>query len=200
MAKQKDQSSKTPTRKQIAISRREREQVRRIYIGLGLVIGLVVLVLAYGLIQTYFIEPNSPIATVDGDEIIVKDYRNRVNYERFLLEDQFNQLNQQQAALAQSSQDDQFTELLASQFQQQANQILQQLSIVDHQTLDIMVEDKLIRIEAEQRGLTVTNEEVTEYIDRFLARRLGGFTAASASETATARVDASATAALWTPT
>ncbi len=193
------QSGRGPTRRQIARSRREREQLRLIYIGLGIVAALVVIVLAFGFYQTYVLEPQEPVAIVDGQEITTADYQDRVQYERFILQDQYQQIVQQQAALAESE-NEQLVELLGNQYQQMANQILQQLSVIDRQTVDTMIDDELIKAEAAERGLTASEEEVTEYINRTLARRAGGLTAASASETATARVQASATATLWTPT
>ncbi len=189
-----------PTRKQVARSRREQEQLRLIYIGLGTVAALILIVLAFGLYQTYVVEPNIPVATVNGTDITTGDYQDRAKYERFLLDDQLQQVQiQQQAALAQTE-DQQLVEFLAGQYQQLANQLLQQRSIVDRQTVNTMIDDKLIEAEAAPRGLTVSEDEITEYINRFVAGRLGGLTAQSASATSTARVEASATAAQWTPT
>ena len=199
MGKKQTQSNRTPTRRQIAFSRREQEQLRLVYLGLGLIGVLILIVLAVGLYQTYVLEPNSPIAIVDGVEITTRDYQNRVRYERFILENQYEQILQQQAALAQSE-DEQLSELLAGQYNQLANQILQQRSVVDQQTVDQMINDQLLKVEAEKRNITISPEEVTEYINRFLAQRNGGLTAAAATETTVARAEASATAALWTPT
>ncbi len=201
MPKQKAQSSRSPTRKQIARSRREQEQLRLVYIGLGVVAGLVVLVLAFGLIRTYVIEPNAPVAIVNGTEITTRDYQNTVKYNRFILDMQSEQIQQQLSVLSQQTGDNtELASLLSQQYQQMANQVLQQRSVVNRQTVDTMIDDQLVETEAAARGITVSEEEVTEEINRFLAGRLGGLTAASASETATARADASATAAQWTPT
>ena len=199
MPKRETRPSRGPTRKQIARSKREQEQLRLIYIGLGIVAALVVIVLAFGLFQTYVLEPNAPVASVNGVEITTGDYQDRVRYERFILEEQYQQILAQQAQIAQSG-DEQLAELLGQQYQQLANQVLQQRSIVDRQTLDTMIDDKLVQAEAAKRGLTVSEDEINEQINRFLAGRQGGLTAAAASETVTARADASATAALWTPT
>jgi len=189
------------TRRQVARSRKEREKLRLLYMGLGLVGALILIVLAFGLLQTYVFEPNAAIAVVNSQEITNRQYRNRVKYERFILEDQYQQIVNEFQALPQSAEEgDQFTELLRNQYQQIANQILQQRSIVDRQTLDTMIDAKLIEAEAERRGITVTEDEVTEAINRFLAGREGGLTAQSAEETRTAQADASATAASWTPT
>jgi parvulin-like peptidyl-prolyl isomerase len=201
MAKKEAQPSREPTRRQLALSRREQEQLRMIYLALGLVAILIIIVLTIGLVQTYVIEPNSPVAIVAGKEISTGAYRDRALYERFLLEEQIQQIIQQQAALPPPSEnEDQFSQLLRNQYQQMANQLLQQRSIIDRQTVDAMIEEELIENEVAERGITVSEAEITEFINRILARRSGGLTAAAASETSTARADASATAAVWTPT
>ena len=199
MSKRQTQPNK-PTRKQAAHSRREQEQLRLIYIGLGVVAVLIIIVLAFGLYQTYVIEPNAPVATVNGINITTRDYQNRVKYERFMLEDQLQQIQLQQQAASAQTQDQQLSDFLASQYQQLANQVLQQRSIVDRQTVNTMIDDQLVEAEAAKRGITVSEDEIAEYINRYLAGRLGGLTAQSASATSTARVEASATAAQWTPT
>ncbi len=199
MSKREARSGRAPTRRQIARSRREQEQLRLIYIGLTVVAALVIMVLAFGLYQTFVAEPSAPVAVVNGEEITTRAYQDRVRYERFLLEEQYQQVLQQQAQLAQSG-NEQLAELLVPQYQQLANQILQQRSIVDRETVNTMIDDKLVEAETAVRGITVSEDEVTEYINRFLAGRLGGLTAQSASATSTARAEASATAALWTPT
>ena len=200
MAK-RESGLRAPTRRQVAVSKKEREQLRLLYLALGFIGILIVAVLAFGLIQSYIIEPNSPVAIVNGNTITTGEYQNRVLYERFVLDNQLQQLVEQFQSLPESEgEDDQFTQMIKNQLQQQANQLSQQRAIVDRQTLDIMIFDRLIKAEAERRGITVSDEEVTKAINSFLASREGGLTAQAASETGTARAEASATAALWTPT
>ena len=200
MTKGKTQSSRGPTRKQLARSRREREQLRMVYIGLGGVAALILIVLAFGLYQTYVVEPNAPVAVVNGVEITTGDYQDRVRLDRYLLEEQYQQLQQQQAVAMGQADNEDLAEFLATQYQQMINQVLQERSIIDRQTVNTMIDDRLVEAEAAQRGLTVTDEEVTEFINRFMAGRLGGLTDRAASATSTARAEASATAAIWTPT
>jgi parvulin-like peptidyl-prolyl isomerase len=191
------QVTRGPTRRQIAYSKREREQLRLIYIGLGVVGGLSLLVLLYGLLQTYVLEPQAPVAIVNGAEITTSDYRHRVLYERFILDAQLSQLQQQrETTAAQAQQDEQITELLLQQYDQYIAQLSQQRQVVDLDTLELMIDDKLLEAEAQKRGLTVSAEEVTEQINQFLASQAGGVTAAAAEQTVTAQAEA----ALWTPT
>ena len=195
----KRQAQSEPTRKEILISRREREQLRVIYLGLGIALALVVIVLLIGAVQTYIIEPNSPVASVDGQEITTGEYQTRVHYERFLLDEQYFQILAQRASANQSG-DEQLAQFLQSQYEQLLNQILQRRTVIDREVVDILINNRLVAADAAKRGITVSEDEVNEFINRFLARRQGGLTAAAANETVTARVDASATAALWTPT
>jgi stalled ribosome rescue protein Dom34 len=199
MAKPRTQHDRTPTRKQIALSRRGKEQLRLIYIGLGAVAALILIVLAIGLYQTYVLEPNSPVASVNEVEISTREYQNRVRYERFLLDLQAHQLIQQQAALAEPG-NEQLAQLLGQQFEQMAQRLQLQRAGVDRQALDDIIEDRLVEAEAQKRGISATPEEVNEAINRILAQQAGGYTALEVTETATARAEASATAALWTPT
>lgn len=199
MAK-KETQTREPTKRQIAMSRREKEQQKTLYLGLGLIVALVVIVLAIGLAQTFIIEPNSPVGSVNGQEITTAEYQDRVRYERFMLEDQYQQIVQEIQNLPPADQADQFSEFMRNQYEQLANQVLQQRSMVDRQTLDTMITEQLVQTEANNRALTVTEDEVTESINRLLAGRRGGLTAAAAQETSTAVANASATAALWTPT
>lgn len=199
MAKQQTQTGRAPTRKQLALSRREKEQLRLIYIGLGVVAALILLVLAFGLYQTFVLEPSAPVAAVNGVQISTRDYQNRVKYDRLLLEDQYEQIKQQATALMQPG-NEQLAEFMLSQYQQYAAQLQQMWTATDRQALDDMIEEELVKAEAQKRGFEITPEEVTEEINRFVAARAGGLTATSATETVTARAEASATAALWTPT
>jgi stalled ribosome rescue protein Dom34 len=200
MANKNIQNPDQPTRRQIALSKKESERMRLVYMGLGLVGGLILLVLAVGLIQTYVIEPSTPVATIDGQQITTQEYQDQVYYERFVLEDQYQQIVSQISTLPPASEDNQFAQFMQQQYQQLANQVLQQRTLVDRQTLDEMIADKLIQAEADKRGITVTDEEITETINRKVAARQGGLTAAAAEETSTAIAEASATAAMWTPT
>ncbi|MCL4296585.1 MAG: peptidylprolyl isomerase [Anaerolineae bacterium] len=199
MAKPQTQPGRAPTRKQMALSRREKEQLRLIYIGLGAVAALIVIVLAIGLYQTYVLEPNSPVANVNGGEISTREFQNRVRYERFLLDNQIQQMQQQLVSLAQPG-NEQLAQMLGPQFEQMAQQLQMQRAGVDRQALDDIIEDRLVEAETQKRGITASPEEVTEAINRIVAQQAGGFTALEVTETATARAEASATAALWTPT
>ncbi len=189
------------TRRQIAISKKEEAERRRMMMILGGVGLLIALILIGGLVYTYVITPNQAVAEVHGQKITRQDYQKRVLYERYLLDEQasFTQLQLQQ--LAQSLQDS--PELLKS-LEGQANQQLQQIASqrfgVDRDALDLLIEGKLIEEEAAKRGISVSDEEIRATYEEIAAARQGGYTKASAAKTVEARRNATATAAMFTPT
>lgn len=196
MARRTKQPEK-PTRKQIALSRREREQQRRLYIGLAALTVLILIVLAAGLVYSYVVFPARTVAVVNGREITVGEYQRRVRYERFILDQALQNLQAQVQALAANGSLQGF---LLQQVQQAQSQLISQRLGVDRNTLDLMVEELLAVQEAERVGITVTEEAVTAQINNFVAGRAGGYTEAAVAETATAASAATATAALFTPT
>ncbi|MFQ5612260.1 MAG: peptidylprolyl isomerase [Anaerolineae bacterium] len=196
MAKRGKQTQK-PTRKQVMLSRREREQQRRIYFGLAGVAALILLVLVFGLIYTYVVIPGQAVVVVNGTEFSVADYRKRVQYERFILDEAIANLDDQ---LQTVSQDASLASLLTQQIQQTTNQLISQRLDVDRALVDRMIEEQLVLDEAERLGIAVSEEEVTARINNIVANRNGGFTEAVIAETATANSQATATAELFTPT
>ncbi|MFQ5576726.1 MAG: peptidylprolyl isomerase [Anaerolineae bacterium] len=202
MAKRKSQP-KIENRRALALSRKEAEQRRRALLALGGVGLLVVLVLIFGLAQTYIIAPNQPVAIVNGVEISRQAYQNRVLYERYLLDEQAALVQLQYQQFAESLQGEDSGGLLA-QLQDQANQqytqILNQRAGVDRDALEILIEEQLVAAEAAQRNITVSEAELDETYNEIAAARSGGYTEAAVAQTVTARQNATATAAQFTPT
>ncbi len=198
-------AKKTPSsfvnRKHIARNKREAEERRRILMALGALGAVIVVILAWGLLQTYYFTPRQPIAVVNGAKITRQDYQKRVLYERDLLDEQMQLIQQQYQQFADTFKDS--PDLLKSfkdQTDQQLNQLYSQRINLDRQVLDEMIEEQLTMQEAEKRGITVTDADVSATYDRIAAARAGGFTEPSAQETVTARQNATATAAMFTPT
>ena len=135
MAKPKHSHQPAPTRKESACRRRDDERNRRLLIGLGIVAGLLVVIIAAGVIQELVIKPLQPVATINGVRVSTADYAKRVRFAWF----HESQQQQQQAS------DPQSTSL---------------------QVLDQMVDEKLLREQAQQRGITVSADEISEALER----------------------------------
>ena len=77
----KPKPEKGPTKKQIAISRRQRAYNRKLLIGLGVVAALVVAVAAVGLYDILIARPARPAAIVNGVSVRADQYQKRVLFE-----------------------------------------------------------------------------------------------------------------------
>ena len=80
MAKSKQPETRELTRKHQAHKRRDDERNRWLLIGLGIVAGILLLIIAVGVIQELVIKPRQPIATVNGTNIASNDYGKRVRF------------------------------------------------------------------------------------------------------------------------
>ena len=185
------------TKKQIAISRHQQQQNRKLLMGLGVVAVLVVVVAAVGLYDILIARPARPVAIVDGVSIRADQYQKRVLFERYEL-DRILQNIQSQMAVADPT--DPNNEFLIQYYQQIGNQFYQQRLGIDRQVLDNMVEEELGRKKAAEVGLTISDEEINETIRARLASRLGHVTEAQATSIAGTVVAATATAQTFTPT
>ena len=165
----KRRGTKTVTKKHLARLEREQRQRRIILISSVVVLLIVVVLIGYGIIEQAVIEPNQPVAMVDEEKITTADFQNRVKYQR-------RQLVQQYLGTYQNMQmfgEDENTQAF---FQQSLNQIEFQLDPVTlgQQTLETMIDDVIIRQEAERRGIDVTDEEVDKYLEEAIGYFEGG--------------------------
>ncbi len=109
--------------------------------------------------STYiFITPNKPVAVVNDEEITTTDYQARVKFERFQLVNQFANTLQ----LMQSFDDESTMQYFQSSLQQINLQLLPEIH--GQSVLDTMIDDVIIRQEAEQIGISVSEAELDEYI------------------------------------
>lgn len=170
--KQRKAATKQPerqTKKQIAIGRKQAKQNRIIYISLAAIAVVVVAVLAVGIITELLVKPGQPVATVNGVKVPTDDYQDLLRYMRYNLHVNINQL---QDTLDGLDQTDEQAALLASIYQQQLEQSQTSLALAPQQALDEMIEDELIRQEADQLGIAVTSDEARQAIDDDLRQAL----------------------------
>lgn len=160
MAK-RQQEVREPTKKQAAWTRRDRERRRWILIGLGIVLGAVVVILGIGIFQQLILEPNSPVATVNGTGIITNAYQARVKYERNLEENQLIQYQQ----LEQQFDPEGTSGFFTSQIQQ-LQQDLNNPETFGLRVLDDMIDDILISQEANKLGLAVDPTALQKEVQR----------------------------------
>lgn len=147
------------SRKEYLRSQRESEQRRRVYLALGGVGALLILVFVFALVNEFVLAPNRAVATINGEDISLGDWENRVRYERaqriILLENQYDAFDGNVGLIQQFA-------------GQQINELLLPEEL-GQQVIDLMVNEAVIRQEAETRGITVTDAEVDAAIEESFA-------------------------------
>src|SRR3972149_7506389 len=159
MAKQK--AAPHPTRKHLARAQRDRLASRILIIGVGLVLAALALVVGYGSVEQEVLLPRRPAVTVNGDEIARDERGARTALAQADLVQQRRSSEQLLAFFADSPE-------LQQSLQQQIAQIDAQLNDPNYmaaQTLQALIRARLIRREAERRGITVTEAEIQHGID-----------------------------------
>ncbi|MHB1355283.1 MAG: peptidylprolyl isomerase [Anaerolineae bacterium] len=149
------------TRKQLS-RRAKDEQTRRLLLySTGLVIGLVVLVLAYGLLDQYYLRPRRPVASVNGSTITHMTYDKRLAYREWDYNQYALQLAQQRALYANDPNQDYLVQLIDQQLSSLQTQIINLPST----TLDELIEELIVRQESTRRGIVVTADEITSHLE-----------------------------------
>lgn len=152
---EKKPKQKITTKKHLARQKRERIQKRYLTIGMIVVLTAVITIIAYGFIEQTYLFAIQPVAIVNEEKILTRDFQTRARYNRSQLV--ANALNTYQLMqLLGSSFENQ------SSFQYQLSQIQAQLNpaTIGQQVLNQMINEYLIRQEATRREITVSTEEV----------------------------------------
>ena len=162
MVKRKVKREPLLTRKQISRRQREEKQRRLILWGAGGVLLLVLGILGFGYYETKFLKPASPVAVVNGVSLRTDEYQNMVIFQRSTLDQYLQYLETQ---LSQLDVSDETAAAIADFFQQELEQLELQRAQIPSQALEMMIEDELIRQGAQERGITVTEEEIDRAIE-----------------------------------
>lgn len=149
--------SSTPkfaTKKHIARLERERRQVALIRTISIISIALVVLLVGYGILDTTYLKMNQAVAEVNGEVISLGYWQERVQMYRLNLINTLQQYQYYQQTFGMDT----------SQQQQEIQTQLQSDPFLGETVINQIVDETLIRQEAQKRGITVTDAEVEERI------------------------------------
>ena len=154
---------KTLTKKQIARGRKVERQQRVVWLSVASVAALILIVLAVGIVQEYVMAPRRAVATVNGEKITKQEYQKRVRYDLWYLQRIAQNLALQRASYDPNDQSQQF---LVQYIDSQLQQVEAELGNVPTQSLEDLINEALVRQEAERRGLTVSSQNVQMSIEQ----------------------------------
>lgn len=161
---------KTPTRRQVA-RRVKEEKLNRILMWSAIgVVAVILLIIGYGLVTELVVKARKPVARVDGVTISAQKFQQRLYYERLLMRQQ---INLYQSYLMQLDPTDDTMLSFYQELQNAANDLQSQLSVsmapfLGQQVLNSMMEEELVRQEAQARNLTVSQDDVTLALEEML--------------------------------
>jgi len=152
------------TKRQRARWEQERVKQRRVIVAVASVIGLVVALVAIGLLVDKVIVPNKTVANVNGVEISNGEYQ------------RYRTITQAQRAIntySQAQQFAQFQQQSGDQFGPQITADIESLKLksepVNYEILDLMIDDQVLRAGTAAKQIVVTDEE----LQRSLAEKFG---------------------------
>src|SRR5215216_707598 len=145
---------KVISKKHIARLERERRQVKLLraiaVAGILIVAGLLI----YGYLKLNVLQLREPVAEGNGVKITTKDWQEHVRFQRVQMLNVYNQYSFYQ-------------QNFGVDYSQQMQQIVSNLAspeVIGQQALDQMIDDILIRQEAEKRGITVSSDEIEKSV------------------------------------
>lgn len=156
------------TRKQRSRLEKERHMQRLLIWGLSVVGILIVGVLGYGVVAETIIEPRQPVAIVDESAITTSEFQDRVKFRRLQLRNQLLYMYQQMQMFGAQDADastESFQEYIQGQITDLESRLApENADLIGQQVLDQMIEEEVVQLEAERRGITVTADEVQDAI------------------------------------
>jgi parvulin-like peptidyl-prolyl isomerase len=158
----KGQKGQLLTKKHLARQERERRQNRIILIVSITVIVIVVGLISFGIVQQYILQPNQPVAKVGNNSVTTKQFQTYARFQRVQLINQYQQYEQ----FAQLFGSDQASMSYIQQYLGQINYQLESTNL-GQSTLDYLIADKIIKKEADTRGITVSDAEINKALQDY---------------------------------
>lgn len=160
----------TPLREYKSRAERETETQRRIIWGTGIAIGLIIVIVGIAFFFDEVITPSQRVLEVNGETVSVAEFEKQVRLERALVSERISAAAR--VYLSNGETTDPNTALnLAVEQEPELLDEFNDLGVADlfgQRVLDRIVEDILIRQEAERLGLGATDEEIDQAVEQFL--------------------------------
>lgn len=166
--KAKKRALKELTRKQRSRMERERRTERLLILGVALVGVVVVGVLVYGFIVEKVVKAREAVAIVGDTPITTAEFQARVRFARMQVQNELMFWRQQQQTLDPTDPNAQgYLEYMQGTIRNLEGQLAPANSLsIGEQSLNELIQEELVRQEAERRGIAVTPEELQQEVER----------------------------------
>jgi len=161
----KTPTPKITTKKHLARLERERIMRRRLLFGAIGVVVVVLVLIAYGILDQTVLRMNKTVAQIGDQKVSLGEYQDEVRFTRFVYLDQLKSMAGNSFYL----------QFFGTYYQQIQNSLLPSgATTLGKDVLDNLIDDKIIAMEAEARGITVTDEEIQSKKQAYFAFYPGG--------------------------
>jgi parvulin-like peptidyl-prolyl isomerase len=155
------------TRKQRSRLEQEKRLEKFILWGATIVVVAIVGILGYGLVFEKIVKAREPVAVVGNTPITTAEFQARVRFLRMQMQRQLWGLQQRQAAVDPMDSNNEF---LLQYLQEEIRNVQTELepenaTTIGDQALNQLLQEELVRQEAERRGIVVTPGEVQQQIE-----------------------------------
>ena len=157
------------TRKQASRLERERRMERMLIWGIIAVGALVAGVLVYGFVVERIVKAREPVAVVDDTPIRTDEFQARVRFSRMQIQNELQFWRGQQLALDPTDSDSQtYLEYIQGNIRDLEGQLsVMNALAIGTEALDQLIQEELVRQEAERRSITVDPDELQQEIEQF---------------------------------
>ncbi|RLC66253.1 MAG: hypothetical protein DRI48_05110 [Chloroflexi bacterium] len=168
-SKKRVRAPKELTRKQRSRLEREERMEKFLIWGVVAVTVTVVGVLAYGFIIENVVKAREPVAVVDDAVITTEEFQARVRFTRMQMRNELNYLLLQQQSLDPTDAEAQYyLEYIQNNIRDLEGQLSAENAVtIGDQALEQLIQEELVRQEAERRGIVVTEEELQREIELY---------------------------------
>lgn len=136
---------------------------RLIIIGVSAIVGILLLAILGGVAWELLVVPNQTIASVNGENITVAEFQERVRLERAIINQEINL----GAGLLISFGQDPNTIIQNEPYATYWQEISGQPELLGSRVLNEMIDEQIIRAQAAELGVTVDEAAVNEQVERF---------------------------------
>jgi len=170
---------------------REEQIQRLIFIGIGGLVGLLLILILVSILWETAVVPRQTVATVNGESISIAEFQERVRLERLVINQRF--YNDIPFLLNIGLINDPNQILQQEPYGELFGEITNDPALLGSRVLDDMIDEVLIRQEAEALGITVDEAAVEERVEEFFNLVLVTEEPEAATEEATEEVETTAT-------